>query len=59
RSEGRKAPTFKSGIAPSRRIFVTFASITRSLKEAAKKAGMKESEAANIVHKFRKERRCG
>ena len=35
----------------------TFASITRPLKEEAKKSGLKESEVNNIVHKFRKEKR--
>jgi len=31
----------------------TFAQITKPLKEAAKKVGMKESDASGIVHKFR------
>ena len=31
----------------------TFREITKPLKEAAKKAGMKESEVPRIVHKFR------
>jgi len=35
----------------------TFASITRPLKEEAKKSGLKESEVNDIVHKFRKEKR--
>lgn len=32
----------------------TFAQITRPLKLAAKKAGMKEKDAPNLVHRFRK-----
>lgn len=35
----------------------TFASITRPLKEAAKKAGLKESQVNDIVHKFRNVRK--
>jgi AbrB family looped-hinge helix DNA binding protein len=35
----------------------TFAEITKPLKEEAKKAGMKESEAEGIVSRFRKSRR--
>ena len=35
----------------------TFASITRPLKEEAKRTGFKESEISNLVHKFRKEKR--
>lgn len=35
----------------------TFAEITKPLKEEAKKAGFKESEVDNIVHRFRKERK--
>jgi AbrB family looped-hinge helix DNA binding protein len=31
----------------------TFREITKPLKEAAKKAGMKESEVPGIVHRFR------
>lgn len=31
----------------------TFAEITKPLKEAAQKAGMKESDVPEIVHKFR------
>ncbi len=31
----------------------TFKEITKPLKEAAKKAGMKESEVSGIVHRFR------
>lgn len=31
----------------------SFAEITKPLKEAAKKAGMKESEVPGIVHRFR------
>jgi AbrB family looped-hinge helix DNA binding protein len=32
----------------------TFAEVTAPLKEAAKKAGLKESEAVDMVHRFRK-----
>ena len=32
----------------------SFAQITRPLKIAAKKAGMKEKEVPDIVHRFRK-----
>jgi len=35
----------------------TFAEITKPLKEEAKKTGLKEQEADNIVQKFRKEKR--
>ena len=35
----------------------TFAEITRPLKEAAKKAGMRESEVNEMVHTARKARR--
>lgn len=35
----------------------TFAEITKPLKEAAKKNGLKESEINNIIHKMRKEKR--
>lgn len=35
----------------------TFAEITKPLKEAAKKSGLKESEADGIVQKLRKEKR--
>jgi hypothetical protein len=35
----------------------TFAEITRPLKEAAKKAGMKESDVEEIVTRFRKSKR--
>ncbi len=35
----------------------TFASITKPLKEEAKKSGLKESEVSDIIHKFRKEKR--
>ena len=35
----------------------TFSEITQPLKEEAKKAGFKESEVDDIVHKFRKQRR--
>ena len=31
----------------------TFAEITKPLKEAARKAGLKESDAVNIVHRVR------
>lgn len=31
----------------------TFREVTKPLKEAAKKAGMKESDIPDIVHKFR------
>ena len=34
----------------------SFAEITKPLKEAAKKAGMKESDVPEIVHRFRKKR---
>ncbi|MEK6869755.1 MAG: AbrB/MazE/SpoVT family DNA-binding domain-containing protein [Nanoarchaeota archaeon] len=34
----------------------SFAEITRPLKEAAKKAGMKESDVPGIVERFRKRR---
>jgi len=35
----------------------TFADITKPLKEAAKKAGMKESDAESIVNNFRKSKK--
>jgi len=35
----------------------TFAEITKPLKEEAKRAGFKESDADDIIHKFRKERK--
>jgi len=35
----------------------TFAEITKPLKEAAKKAGMKESSVPEIVHNFRAKKR--
>ena len=35
----------------------TFREITRTLKEAAKKAGLKESDVSNIIHKFRKSKK--
>ena len=35
----------------------TFAEITRPLREAAKKSGLKEEDVVDIVHKFRKEKR--
>jgi len=34
----------------------TFKEITKPLKEAAKKAGMKESDVPGIVHKFRRKK---
>lgn len=34
----------------------TFAEVTKPLKEAAKKAGLKESDVPGIVHRFRKSR---
>ena len=36
----------------------SFTNITRPLKDAAKKSGLKESDVTDIVHKFRKERRA-
>ncbi len=36
--------------------FETFASITRPLKEEAKRVGFKESEADSLIHKVRKEK---
>ncbi|MBS3146439.1 AbrB/MazE/SpoVT family DNA-binding domain-containing protein [Candidatus Woesearchaeota archaeon] len=35
----------------------TFTEITKPLKEAAKKSGLKESEVNSIIHKMRKEKR--
>ena len=35
----------------------TFAEITKPLKEAAKTSGLKESDAVDMVHRFRKEKR--
>ena len=35
----------------------TFEEITRPLKEAAKKSGLKESDVDGIVHRFRKGRK--
>jgi hypothetical protein len=35
----------------------TFAEITKPLKEEAKKAGMKESDAEGIVSQFRKSKK--
>ena len=35
----------------------TFAEITKPLKQAAKKAGLKESDVVDIVHRFRKEQK--
>ncbi len=35
----------------------TFAEITKPLKEEAQKAGMKETEAENIVNQFRKSKK--
>lgn len=34
----------------------TFAEITKPLKDAAKKAGLKEEDVVDIVHKFREEK---
>jgi AbrB family looped-hinge helix DNA binding protein len=36
-----------------------FAEITRPLKEAMAKTGMKESEVVDLIHKFRKEKNEG
>ena len=36
----------------------TFAEITKPLKDAAKKAGMKESDVVGIIHRFRAEKRA-
>ena len=35
----------------------TFAQITRPLKIAAKKAGMKEKDVPDMIHRFRKKKR--
>ena len=35
----------------------TFAEITKPLKEAAKKAGLKEEEVPDIIHRFRAKKR--
>ena len=35
----------------------TFAEITKPLKEAAKKAGMREEDVPAMIHKFRKSRK--
>lgn len=35
----------------------TFAEITKPLKEAAKKSGLKESDVNDIIHKMRNEKR--
>ena len=35
----------------------SFAEITKPLREEAKRAGLKESDVDNIIHKFRKERK--
>ncbi len=35
----------------------TFEEITRPLKEAMKKNGMKESDVTDMIHRFRKEKR--
>jgi len=35
----------------------TFAEITKPLKEAAKKAGMKEEDVPDMIHRFRAEKR--
>lgn len=34
----------------------TFEEITRPLKESAKKAGMKESDVPDMIHRFRKKK---
>lgn len=34
----------------------TFSEITKPLKEAAKKSGMKESDVVDLIHKVRKEK---
>ncbi len=34
----------------------SFADITKPLKEAAKKAGLKESDVPGIIHRFRKKK---
>ena len=34
----------------------TFAEITRPLREAAKKAGLKESDVPGIIHRYRQKR---
>ena len=36
----------------------TFAEITMPLKEAAKKAGMKEEDVSDMIHRFRAEKRA-
>ena len=36
----------------------TFAEITKPLKEAAKKAGMKEEDVVDLIHKIRREKRA-
>jgi len=36
----------------------TFAEITKPLKEAAKKAGMKEEDVPDMIHRFRAEKRA-
>lgn len=35
----------------------TFAEITKPLKEAAKRAGLRESDVPEIIHRFRKQRK--
>ena len=35
----------------------TFAEITKPLKDAAKKAGMKESDVVEMIHRFRAEKK--
>ena len=35
----------------------TFAEITKPLKEAARKAGMREEDVPSLVHRFRKSRK--
>jgi len=37
----------------------TFAEITKPLKEAMKKSGLKESDVVDIIHRFRAQKRAG
>ena len=37
----------------------TFAEITKPLKEAMKKSGLKESDVVDIIHRFRTQKRFG
>ncbi|MEK6820278.1 MAG: AbrB/MazE/SpoVT family DNA-binding domain-containing protein [Nanoarchaeota archaeon] len=37
----------------------TFEEITKPLKEAARKAGMKESDVPGMVHRFREKKKAG